>query len=321
MAKLIFDSHMYLLAEPDGSISPVLNLFNPIENASAIPMHVLTTDASGQLMPVYFLEDHFLSVIEALPQPPAPSQIILLLRIIPTLLKKYRPCRFLLVGEQPGYYPQELASFLSKFHPQNQFLSFNSVTEANNHLQPASFNCIILNDTADSQLTTDLINIAILLCKPFGTVLIASNDSQHIRQAKELFTDYQIFVPDDGVTIIEAVVTPQLCQRILQAPSASILSSEKLHFRTELTDIYNCLSDNVPDYNNIIKRTASLESDLLHLYPQLVSQDIKYLLNRFKETLINLHLNLGNLSEVQTAYALLTKEMHRFNDFYLPKEP
>lgn len=330
MEKIIYKNCSYILIHEDNSGQLLLNAFDPLNNHSSVPMHYMT-EKNGQLSTQFYWFDMIQTVIKEIPPSENSTVIIsLLLRLISCLAKKARPFNFLWIGNEMKQWLSPLNSLLQEFNSANRlyWLSEQTIpssapsiipiqTKITEYPFPAQFyDCVIIDNTSIKTIPIgSLIPKTINSIVPFGKLLIGATQNNSISKLQSLLETAAIF-PIDKFSVIDSDITPTIAQKIFATTKTFEVQQAKTILKENILALKPLLDSTSPnDYDNLITAVTKLENDLLLLYPYLISSDIKFLVNRLKETMIEYRLEFDDLDQINNAYTALIDEMQRFGDF------
>ena len=130
------------------------------------------------------------------------------------------------------------------------------------------------------------------------------------------------FSDDEGNTLLRARMSRDLTAVFREGTMKGRLNRQKRlvsYILDELGDSLGSIlaSDDDLRLEAAITQAALAEENILPIYEELVSEDIKYLANRFKESLIEFRLNRSEKTRARVfeEYLALRREMREYDDF------
>ncbi len=130
------------------------------------------------------------------------------------------------------------------------------------------------------------------------------------------------FSDDDGNTLVRVRMTKELAEVFREGTAKGRLARQKRLVSYILDEVGDALgsilaSDDDMRIEAAITQAALAEENILPIYEELVSEDIKYFANRFKESLIEFRLHRDEKARIRVfeEYLTLRREMRECDDF------
>lgn len=309
-----------------GERIPLLHTMAPIQNHSAVPMHLLYQDGS-----VDFVQDRLLhNLLDHLLMPREADCRLFLLLLFRRLNRKYQPLRILWAGGQPRAWSGMLQKTVQLFHPDSQIyhlLGTSAAVQGEGFIPLAmpwehlllpekAFDILIVEDTeSDGGVPVSCAGTLLASLRPWGEAYVSSSNPawwQAVDAALGAGTDLRV---GNGLRrVLYRLLTPQ-AQQTLTAPLHSLEDAwEEILIRVQACQ--EILSSDTQELDvasvRVVLQTAEqIEQGVNVLYPWLHSEPIKYLVNEWKRYLQEYLLGQGTWDEVRQSFALLWQDVRQ----------
>ena len=245
------------------------------------------------------------------------------------LLGKCRPRRILWMGE---YHRAAIGitKMLPIFHDENRiyavFPDFPDDIEKNvvpirvacdSLPLPEEYYDIVVVDFVD--VTSERMAQLLLSLRVGGVFLLLLSAGADLSYA---IPDMAFISDDDGNTLVQVRMTKELAAVVREGTAKGRLDRQKRlisYILDELGDTLGAVLANDDDMclEAAVTQAALAEDNILPIYEELISEDIKYLANRFKESLIEFRMHRSEKARTRVfeEYIALRREMRECDDF------
>lgn len=303
----------------NGESIPLFNAMDCISNCSRIPFHQLSEDGSTS----YLLRERLKMETDMLSAENNRSQhsvlwAVALLLIFPELIKKYRPYQVLQVGPF-SLLTQYLTQLLSQVHPRARLYCISDETFCPDHPITVPIHAeyrtfpfpqnrfdIVLVDNIPSDVLQDIFPNLVSSITANGFFIYLPPIGENSSWMQDAFCS----IGESGNYIMYNHVSLDQKTSLLRDTAYGLLQSRKNVIRRALSEmehgLHHLFSLDSSDaktvsslLDRLISEIAQVENMICEIYEDLISTDIKYKINLFKEAVIQWRLekNPQNLPE------------------------
>ena len=326
MSGIIMDGLLFFFEDIRGRRIMLADAGDYVANESRALLHYVDDDY------VWVMRDNLKNITEYIERGTASGASIraaLAVLVVHELLGKCRPRRILWMGEF-----QRAAIGVSKmmpiFHDENRIYAVNP--DFPDHLEEnvvpirAEYDSLPLPEDYFDVVVSDSVDVAsdrmvqFLLSLRVGGLLLFLLPVE--KELSSVLPNADSFSDNDGNTLVRVRMTKELVAVFRDGTVKGRLARQKSLVSYILDEVGDSLgsilvSDDDLRLEAAITQAALAEENILPIYEELVSEDIKYLANRFKESLIEfrLHRREKTGARVFEEYLALRREMREYDDF------